>query len=567
MKKLVIIIAIFFGVVPVIDKHGEIHLTCTSVSGQVYEEEGEMCGTSNCDEGGFCEDFPNACYDPNSEDPYGSGNTGGDDDGYTDPCDTWPDLCDNSWPGEETDWENDPDWYTNYYDEDWENWFYSGEYTPPPATSILPYITVGSDPKKYFNNSKITLIQSGTNVNLNVADQNGVVTSGFYWEKNTVATCSNTSVCAHDISTAGTYNIRVRGSGNNILIDVELVIVNEPIMVKFHRTPGQQFYGFDEEGMQFSALSSDYSTATIGSQTVQVPWMSLPDGHSDNVSLEILSNSAVASSPSSYSVEFSATNANIQINNSTSPYTVNGSNLGSLSSINVTLNELDPDIYTFKKESILVKNGSGNLIGKLDVSSQKPIVKKLVVVYVNIGDGYKTSVNKGSLLTYLNSGAGYSQIFKKWELESTTTYPDMLDLSTEYANNSSQFLGENPVSVLNYYYNLKKGINVDAVNSSGGNPLAGANPNRVYFLFVTKIPNSNKAGITRDFGHPCAMLYLGGSYGSAMHELGHELNLRHTHESSSMPFGPGIPEASTRNHMDYSINREMFFFYQWPKSF
>ncbi len=466
------------------------------------------------------------------------------------------------------------------------------KYDPP---SPKYYITVPGDPKKYFEGSEIPVLSDINKINLKINDLRGSVSTDYKWWRNGTATsCPIADNCDYARDVPGTYTVRVTGPSGNVLLQIiKLKINNAPLIVKFHHkyynTTNNQNYGFDEEAPVLSVKSdvkSLYENITVGGQPYNVPWMSLTPLQDETVQIEIQKNSNFTIT-SSQSLTFSSPNPAILINGVNS-YPVNGANINMLQTITVTLPEMNTPLNNFGEGFIEVKNELGDIVGKLNVSCQLPQIRKLVVVYVNTGSGYRSDLNKTTLQDYLNSYNGFGPIFKNFQLQDVSLFPDQLDITSEFSypyghSNYESSLRNDflVVARLNELYEQKypsKGPNAVNTNTTGS-PLPGKD--RTYFLYVTKIPTTTgSSGIGTEIGHPSACIFgdeVFYHYQTSLHELAHDLNITHTFQDaigssiwrSFVPTTADIPEGSTRNFMDYSDKslRDRFFYYQKVNSY
>jgi hypothetical protein len=166
MKKFILLIVLYFNILPLLNQEGRfvlIHVSETVAQGMGEESDAciafpawcegdDECPTGDCG-GDPCDFAPEMC-DPCYWDPASCGGGGDpcDIDPWlcnSDPCDVWPDLC-NSWGGD--DWPPYDDSYDDpwYDDPDWLECFFTGncwEYNNPGIACNTPYnstnITLG----------------------------------------------------------------------------------------------------------------------------------------------------------------------------------------------------------------------------------------------------------------------------------------------------------------------------------------------------------------------------------------------------------------------------------------
>jgi hypothetical protein len=188
------------------------------------------------------------------------------------------------------------------------------------------------------------------------------------------------------------------------------------------------------------------------------------------------------------------------------------------------------------------------VVGKLYVICNTVPVQDIVLVYVNIGNGF-SSTPAANFVDFFNTRS-HNQFFKNWHL---LRY-DTMNMSKEYKAHPTKYTSRDSVltNLLNYYQKNKNGgVSLDAGKK---------------YLFITDILVYNSAGqqvggLAR-IGRHYAAIFKDGALEEATHEIGHCVGLYHTFDSSLG--SRTIPQGKTKNYMDYiPSGRNMFFFYQW----
>lgn len=331
---------------------------------------------------------------------------------------------------------------------------------PPPTPDCYIYKKDNSD-KKYRTGSQMFVVaKPNQNDTLYVMDQNKVIKfDGFRWQKDGIFG-SNIMRCIIPTNTPGTYTITVKDTLNNKLVEIKLYVSGKSV-IKFSKKnnyDGQ--YGFDSEGYQYEKTKNDYKKLTIDNKPYQVPWMSMFDGQTDTIKVDPMLTPTDAAS-STYWIQFRRTSNKIRINDDTTLKVIGGSAINALKNIRIKCNEFDTSsIVKYKREAIYVLNNVGDTLGKIEISCQNPIKKKLVIVYVKTDSlGYPARRN---YLKYLNDSS-HNQIFKKWDLK--TTYSDSINLTTEYAANPSSFKQNIHAVLSNYYGNVTGFILINTIET------------------------------------------------------------------------------------------------------
>jgi hypothetical protein len=451
---------------------------------------------------------------------------------------------------------------------------------PPPQPKS---IKLNNNPKKYYDGDEIYITSQPNNIDsLSVNFPNNTPpTNELHWLKDSVQSCVGNALCAFNFSTSGIYTIRVNDAQGNKQIQVKVIVCNKSI-IKFHNKLNYSGeYGFDEVGYQYDSLKNDYQKFSICNFNYKVPWMSLLHGQTDTIACETIVSQADLSN-SSFWVEIKSSNSDsIKINNlpANTAFHLNGNQLANLSTLKITGYQFSA-ISNHSKAFIFAVNNSGDTIGKLHISCQRPIRKKLVIIYTNTGTGYRDTlasgkITKTEILNGLNKKS-HNQIFKKWDLD--TTLPDKLDITTEYYLDSmnNNFTGiQNsslvPSNLLNLYKN-HTGFDYVLLNNGKNRD----DSTRYYFLFITDLPvKSNFGGVVSGIGREAACIMRKSDLSTVIHELGHNLKLVHTFELNAetwhtnplfKQYSPKITKYSTKNYMDYGNEEERFFYYQWLKS-
>ncbi|HAO09418.1 MAG TPA: hypothetical protein DCQ50_21100 [Chryseobacterium sp.] len=439
------------------------------------------------------------------------------------------------------------------------------------------HITVDTSSRRYYDGGKISfVIQPGKIARFKVVDENGVLVSSDYkWEINGSPSCSFQDTCFCTLNNPGSYRVRVIDKNtNNRLLQITVLVYNKPT-VSFHKKSGYKSeYGFDEIGYRQTLLTPDYEKLNIGGVPYNVAWMSLLDSQTATIKITPVLTSSVASDPN-FRVTFKGTTSNIKINGLDS-IQKDFAGLSSLDTITVHAEQFGL-LSTHLQEAIVVINNAGDTIGKLNIACYSPNTKKLVVVFVNTGSGYRTDITTANILDRLNRHS-HNQVHRNWQIvthNSVGTYPTTLDL-TGISHLSDSILTS--TSAINFFVNQYQRLNytdsATRINFNTINPtptmVDSSSITKTRFLFVSDIEITEDdgsgnigyiAGRCRSFGDCYVLITRQGNYLTITHEFGHALNLNHTFDSY-----PGITKFSSTNFMDYfdvTDQRNMFYLYQW----
>ncbi|HRF24423.1 MAG TPA: hypothetical protein PLR98_09685, partial [Chitinophagaceae bacterium] len=511
------------------------------------------------------------------------GEENGDDNDYG-----WIDLGEDFEPPPveyPTPWD-DPDFdNTGFGTNEWEitnNWNYYYELyqeaSNRPPQNAKYYITVNSTYYRYYNNDTIAMPQSDSNVlvlhNENPSYQLGL--KGTKWKENDTVRNVEMRTCWVMTSQVRTSNFKVHDDiADTSLIKNPLVVYSKPIVI-FQR--GDNYdgeYGFDDSSHKHPTIANNdlykpgTEITTIAGTNYVVPWMSLLDGDSATIKLKKIMDNKIKNDKA-FGVHLKTSNNSIKING-VNDLDLSYDALKNLNTLTVTANEWDANEANKAIASIYAITYSGDTIGKLNISSQKPVLKKVVFVYVNTGTGYRTDMPKNLLLDSLNSRS-HNQLFRKWVVDATHSAggKDTLDLSVEYAANPALFMGDSLVlRKIDSFYKDHKGIDI-YFDVNDGMIMANSNDTaKVHFVFLMNyrlapVGGSETMGIT-NLGGIKSVFWRAAYKQTIAHEMGHLLKLRHI-------FSPmyGVPEYSTTNLMDYYIGVDrtnMFYFAQWIDTF
>lgn len=505
----------------------------------------------------------------------------------------WCDCSDEPHPDDPTsqpDW-GYPDWaemedYLNYLDEmigdpySYEN-TWGGTYD---STSLKYYVTVDGKPEKYYDRSTFNFAKkSRGKARFTLGVLGGSLSEpGLRWKVNGVVKTSfnNDKEMWLPLDTKATYNVEVWEESIRKYIGFTVTVFGNP-SVFFHRKNNYAGeYGFDNFGYIHDSLKNHYQTILVDSQDYHVPWVSLLDGQTATIKITSTITAEAASDTSTW-VEFRpSASGKIKINGDIIPVRKRGSELATFNSINIEANELDPIWTNYKQDSIIVISNTGDTVGKLMVSCQKPIQKKVAFIYVNSGSGYRRSISKDSLLEQLNARS-HNQIFKKYVLRNDL--PDTLNVTGQYIADSAY-----ANSHIQVWLNLKyKAAYFPSIISIGDLNLphpdssiyfAPTNPNRTYLYYITDINiSANTLGETRPSSSISTIVLCGLAntryriMETTSHEMGHAIGLEHTFYDPLEPptyFCPHIAKYSLTNFMDYGRDgldpeKDCFYYYQW----
>jgi len=619
MKKTILILILFLGIYPTFHG-GKLCINLTSIAtAQGYGEEGGY-------EGDLCVLVPEACaetppYDYYDQEHWNEVANNLDEilNNLNDAIEDANNEAYNEWINEMNDWvqdqidEMDGIWAGFYeqsgpYDPgdaaDW--WDYINNlnnnnvnsnnpgYNPPPPDSAW-FITVnGNDSIQYHRADTIYTMQRPGKIIKLTADRSPYATvPNMNWKRNDTLKCSSVAFCNFDVSNLGSYRVKVDSAGIKNLINVVVKVYPMPT---FYFKRGANYngeYGFDDSSHTHAAITSDTTfrrgteIRTINALQYNVPWMSLLDGQTADIRDTLFNLSVDAKKDRNGKVLLIPSNNKITINGLSSA-TPSFNQLSVAHTLPIKAEEWDVNSETSRTiGSIYAITTFGDTIGKLNISCEKPVTKKIVIVYINTGTGYRngvggTNINKDTLINFLNAKS-HNQIFKKWVIQNA--FSDTLNLVNEFNMNPNAFAYDSLPRIFKKYYGLHKNLDMDSINQ---NPLKSYQPyinsdtGKTYFLYISDLlfatPKDTTNGdypIGRASVH--GSIFRGGNYIICSHELGHALYLDHTFYDVTNPppsgaFCPSINKYTTNNIMDYVFpgqadKRRMLYFYQWLKSF
>jgi hypothetical protein len=452
--------------------------------------------------------------------------------------------------------------------------------TPPPDTRY--YIRTDGGSGKYYTGDTIYVPQrQGKVVTLTlVRESSPPDTTRLRWKQNDTTKCTSVINCTFDVSQIGSRAIRV--DSGNILIRMQNVLkVYKKPTVYFKRWGYNGEYGFDDYDSTFIhfkdtlRFKAGYEIKHINEDnSYKVPWMSLLENQSANILDSMINLSADAKHDKNGYVVFRPSSPKIQ---------VDGNDTLRRDYISLMSNSIVP-ISAIQLDSavgyIYAITNTHDTIGKLHISCKKPVIKKVVYVYVNTGSGYDTTLlSKTALLNGLNQHS-HNQFMRQWVIDNR--FSDTLNLTSEYAAFPNIFKGANMPNIFPPLYKAHKGIDIDSMFNALPSP---NDTGKVEFFFISKLllqdsvfdatgtllGTSTTTGSTnRGRVGSVGSLFPNGIGGgvptatvtSAEHEHAHALDLVH-------PFDPpyNIARFGTTNILDYfnppNDNRNWFGFFQW----
>jgi hypothetical protein len=409
----------------------------------------------------------------------------------------------------------------------------------------------------------------GKTVKLSLHKGTGVLqTANLAWKKDDITKCTAVNFCRFDVSNIDTFNLKIDSSNNIVRMTNVVKIYKQPT---FYFNRGDNYkgeYGFDDYDSTFknpyikTHYATGYEMKHISQDTTyKVPWMSLLDSQTVGLKPTLLGLSTDAKKDKNAKVRFVTSTPNI-LAFYPSPMAYDNRSYEEILTgqfINIYATQWDGQFDDNLKSigSVYAITNTNDTIGKLNLSCSKPSERKIVFVYVNTGSGYDTiRLSKIDLLNNLNTKS-HNQIMRKWVLDNS--YSDTMDLSAAYAADSTKFVYDSMPDVFKDHYKIRKGIDIDIINSGVGIS------SKIHFFFITKLTFNTPTTIR--YGRT----YEGGSYGTlygnagvitSNHEHGHLLNVKHTFES---PYN--ISRYGTFNIMDSKSSvidtRNWFGHFQW----
>jgi hypothetical protein len=365
------------------------------------------------------------------------------------------------------------------------------------------------------------------------------------WNVDGKEACKGKAECEIDLSNKGNNKIKVL-LDKLLLIEVAVNVYKNPVLT-FERDGGYAGqYGFDDAQQSELQKAGDYTKLKLNGADYYVPLLTLNSSQRIDVKVKPTDLVKDASKDSQFEVTLKPSTAEITINN-LPELKLNYNQLNALSTITIASSVQAAASYTAQAyiEALDQKN---NVVGKLYVICNKVPLQDIVLVYVNIGNGF-SSIPASDFVDFFNTRS-HNQFFKNWHL---LRY-DTMDISKDYKAHKSKYTSRDSVLLnLKAFYEKYK-------NNGSSLDL------RKKYLFVTDIlvynSTGQQVGGLAYIGDCYAAIFSGGALEEAAHEIGHDLRLYHTFDPSLG--ARTIPQGKTKNYMDYIPNgRNMFFFYQW----
>jgi hypothetical protein len=293
------------------------------------------------------------------------------------------------------------------------------------------YITVDDDTTKYYNDSSIYLLVSNKNFKLKIHKDSTVLDpSGYTWKKGgsaTLVTGKDSCIYTQTKSSYVTFSV----NESTQLIKVNVSIIDPPYIVFEKKNNFNWEYGWDEDSKNYALLKEDFQREPYGNRYTP-KWMSVFHQKTVEVKVDVKNLSSDLKNMKNFYVYIKSNNSKIKINNDTA-YKADYNILKSIKTINITADELGSTITNHLRDSIIPQTKEGDIIGKLYISCEKPVTKKVVIVYVksNTTGNYPTNINS-ALLDYFNNKS-YNQLLKQVQINPVINgfhFPTEMDIST-----------------------------------------------------------------------------------------------------------------------------------------
>jgi hypothetical protein len=477
------------------------------------------------------------------------------------------------------------------------NWqYYYNQYSngnpPPPPPPGRYYIKVAfdgvtEDTTKYYEGDTIYTMERHNPIKLTVYRENGTVsTVDLAWKRNDTVTCNTMLSCSYAVSVPSVIKVKVDSANSLVLTKNPIRVYKKPIVYFRIGDNYHGEYGFDDSSHNHPILrdSIRYKAGTeikaIGTDTAYfVPWMSLLDGQSALIKLEIKWLESFAAKDSNFSVKFVASNVKIKANGNTNLNVNSYNELQSMGNINISANEWQITFDSLKTiGNICVIANTGDTIGKLNLSCGKPRERKIVLVFVNTGSGYRRDLTRANIIDSLNKYS-HNQIFRKWVIDTVNSSngKDTIDLSNEFVSENAIFMNDD--SILNNverYYRLHKGIDIKYDVNQGPTFMTQQREKVVHYVFMMNYRLASfgvdqTVGNTQRAGY-LSVLWSPAFYQTIAHEMGHILGLRHpfpdVNLNGTIRVNYGTTQGTTKNFMDYAAPgmpdlTDMFYFANW----
>jgi hypothetical protein len=232
--------------------------------------------------------------------------------------------------------------------------------------------------------------------------------------------------------------------------------------------------------------------------------------------------------------------------------------------MNIKVKSANLDNFTveYKPEFIEVYLNDKTLLGKITVFCENVSTKRnfdITLVYVDIGTGLANPYTKAQAEEYLNQKS-HNQLFVSWNIDTDTFFAKKeMDSAVAIINrNPNEKLQDKLLTLFIAEYNKRRNI-------------LASSTKHIYFITNHSLTYT-RAGVSYTTG---AAAQVGKTYGiqflpaysyeqDLAHEIGHNLNFKHTFEPEDPQFSdrPAINQNSTNNFMDYNTTQEEFFMYQ-----
>jgi hypothetical protein len=362
-------------------------------------------------------------------------------------------------------------------------------------------------------------------------------------------------------------------------------VVKRPYIVFDKSNTFNWEYGWDDQSKNYTLLKEDFQREPYGNKYTP-NWMSVFANTTVKLKVDVKDLDNKIDSIKDFCIYIKSNNSKIKINNDTTFKLLTYNALNTISSIDVTSDALGSTTTNHLRDSIIPQTKDADIIGKLYISCELPITKKVVLVYVKSkSNSYRdnTAGTKPQEILNILNNQFHNQLLRKWEIavgDANGIYPTYLDLSNDLAG-VSQVVYSSSSAALNYlkykydsltYVNTNINLNIDSLNqnySLQDDIIINGSPNiKTRFFFITdfdSIPTLSGVGTLGGAtfrGRHTGLLTLYGTLIDFPHEFGHFLNLR---DLFNNPY-PNITTGTTNNIMDYISNRDRFFYFQWYHS-
>lgn len=465
---------------------------------------------------------------------------------------------------------------------------------PPPPRY---FITVNNDTTRYYDTDTIYIPQRNVQAKLTLRREGSpMAPTNLIWKRNDTVKCNTIVECLVSSNPLGLTTIKVDSGTIKTLIKNPLAIYKVPTLYYKIGANYKGQYGFDDSAHLHPLILNNtrYVAGTVKKTygldvNYRVPWLSLLDKQTITIKDSLANFSAWAKKDKNGYVEFKASSNS---NNKILMYGVNNpkfyyTNLNVNNTFNIYAEKWISRVDSLRKAgnftnivaSIHAITNTGDTIGQMKLSCDTAISKKVVFVYVNIGNGYNTRT-KQSMLDSLNKNT-HNQLLRKWtiDLVNSAGGKDTIDLTAEYNLDTSKFMRSDTLlksRFIHDFYLSHKGIDMIFDVNGGYLTANGDDEAKVHYVFIfnysISASDDGTIGIAQEGGY-LSLFWINADYKSVGHEMGHLIKLKHTFDTSAigpraLP-APGyrITKGSTKNIMDYPLvypdPTEMFYFAQW----